>query len=45
MPVATVGVGDPGAQEHAPNEHMVIENFTTGVRHTAHVLEAFGRMG
>jgi acetylornithine deacetylase/succinyl-diaminopimelate desuccinylase-like protein len=45
MPVATVGVGYPGAQVHAPNENLVIENFTTGVRHTAHVLEAFGRMG
>ena len=44
MPVATAGVGYPGAQVHAPNENLVIDNFVTGVRHTARVLEAFGRM-
>jgi len=43
MPVATVGVGYPGAQVHAPNENLVIDNFVSGVRHTARVMVAFGR--
>jgi acetylornithine deacetylase/succinyl-diaminopimelate desuccinylase-like protein len=45
LPVATAGVGYPGAQVHAPNENLVIDNFVTGVRHTARILEAFARMG
>jgi acetylornithine deacetylase/succinyl-diaminopimelate desuccinylase-like protein len=44
LPVATAGVGYPGAQIHAPNENMVIEHFVSGVRHTAHVLDAFANM-
>jgi len=44
LPVATAGVGYPGAQVHAPNENLVIENFVSGVRHTARILEAFARM-
>jgi len=44
LPVATAGVGYPGAQIHAPNENLVIDHFVTGVRHTARVLDAFARM-
>jgi acetylornithine deacetylase/succinyl-diaminopimelate desuccinylase-like protein len=42
LPVATAGVGYPGANVHAPDEHLVIENFVQGTRHTARILKAFG---
>ena len=45
IPVATVGVGHPGNQVHAPNENLVIDNFVNGVRHTARVLREFAAMG
>jgi acetylornithine deacetylase/succinyl-diaminopimelate desuccinylase-like protein len=45
IPVATAGVGYPGNQVHAPNENLVIDNFASGVRHTARVLSQFGTMG
>jgi acetylornithine deacetylase/succinyl-diaminopimelate desuccinylase-like protein len=44
MPVATVGVGYPGNQVHAPNENLVIDNFISGVRHTARVMRQFAEM-
>jgi acetylornithine deacetylase/succinyl-diaminopimelate desuccinylase-like protein len=44
LPVATVGVGYPGNQVHAPNENLVIDNFVSGVRHTARVLRQFAEM-
>jgi acetylornithine deacetylase/succinyl-diaminopimelate desuccinylase-like protein len=42
LPVATIGVDYPGANVHAPNENLVIENFVHGVRHTARVLVRMG---
>jgi acetylornithine deacetylase/succinyl-diaminopimelate desuccinylase-like protein len=42
-PIVTAGVGYPGSQAHAPNENMVIENFVQGVKHTARIVEMFGR--
>lgn len=44
LPVATVGVGYPGNQVHAPNENLVIENFVNGVRHTARVIAKFAEL-
>ena len=44
IPVATAGVGYPGNQVHAPNENLVIDNFVSGVRHTARILTEFGAM-
>jgi acetylornithine deacetylase/succinyl-diaminopimelate desuccinylase-like protein len=44
VPVATVGVGYPGNQVHAPNENLVIDNFVSGVRHTARVICKFAEM-
>lgn len=41
LPVATAGISYPGAQVHAPNENMVIDNFIDGVRHTARVIASF----
>jgi acetylornithine deacetylase/succinyl-diaminopimelate desuccinylase-like protein len=43
VPIVTAGVGYPGSQAHAPNENMVIENFVQGVKHTARIVEKFGR--
>lgn len=42
MPVATAGVGYFGSQVHAPNENLVIDQFVSGVRHTARILANFG---
>jgi acetylornithine deacetylase/succinyl-diaminopimelate desuccinylase-like protein len=42
VPIATIGVSYPGANIHAPNENLVIENFAGGVRHTARMLVRFG---
>lgn len=43
VPIVTAGVSYPGAQTHAPNENLVPEHFINGVRHTARILEWFGR--
>jgi len=42
VPIATAGISYPGANVHAPDEHIVIENFVKGTRHTARILKAFG---
>jgi acetylornithine deacetylase/succinyl-diaminopimelate desuccinylase-like protein len=42
LPICTSGVGYPGAQAHAPNEHVRLDHFVDGVRHTARILLAFG---
>jgi acetylornithine deacetylase/succinyl-diaminopimelate desuccinylase-like protein len=41
VPIATAGIGYPGAQVHAPNENMVLDDFTAGVRHTARIVARF----
>ncbi len=41
VPIATAGISYPGAQVHAPNENVVLENFTAGVRHTARIISRF----
>lgn len=38
LPVVTCGIGYPGAQVHAPNEHFIIDNFITGTKHAARIL-------
>ena len=42
VPICTAGVGYPGGQAHAPNEHMRIVDFVRGIQHTARILMAFG---
>ncbi len=39
VPVATAGVGYPGSRAHAPNENLKIDNFVTGTKHTARIIE------
>lgn len=44
LPVAMAGISYPGGQAHAPNEHIRMDDFVKGIKHTAHIIEAFGRM-
>jgi acetylornithine deacetylase/succinyl-diaminopimelate desuccinylase-like protein len=44
VPIATAGISYPGAQVHAPNENIVLDNFTAGVRHTARIVVGFADM-
>ncbi|MBI5292892.1 MAG: M20/M25/M40 family metallo-hydrolase [Chloroflexi bacterium] len=39
VPIVSAGVGYPGGQAHAPNENIVIDNFLTGTKHTARIIE------
>ena len=43
LPVVSAGVGYPGGNIHAPNEHVRINDFIQGIRHTAYIVEAFSR--
>jgi acetylornithine deacetylase/succinyl-diaminopimelate desuccinylase-like protein len=41
LPVVSAGVGYPGGRVHAPNEHIRVDDFIQGIRHTAHIVTAF----
>ncbi len=41
LPVITAGVGYPGNGAHAPNEHVRLDDFIQGIRHTAYIAAAF----
>lgn len=43
LPVAMAGVGYPDSRAHAPNENLRLDYFVQGIRHTARIIEAFGR--
>lgn len=43
LPVVSAGVGYPDNRGHAPNEHIRIHDLVQGIRHTAYIIEAFGR--
>lgn len=43
LPVVSAGVGYPGGRAHAPNENIRIKDFINGTRHTARIIERFGR--
>ncbi len=45
LPVVATGIGYPGNAIHAPNEHIRMDDFIQGIRHTAYLVEAFGREG
>jgi acetylornithine deacetylase/succinyl-diaminopimelate desuccinylase-like protein len=45
LPVVAAGIGYPGNSIHAPNEHIRLDDFIQGIRHTAYLVEAFGREG
>jgi len=41
MPVAMAGIGYPGENIHAPDEHIRLEDLLKGIRHTARIMRAF----
>jgi len=42
VPVVTAGVGYPGSRAHAPDEHMRIDHFVKGTKHTARIAIKMG---
>lgn len=44
IPVIRPGVGHDGGRTHAPDEHMLIENFINAARHIARIVEEFGSL-
>lgn len=43
VPVVSAGIGHPDSRVHAPNENIDLDYFVKGIRHTARIVEAFGR--
>jgi len=43
VPVVTAGVGYVGSNIHAPDEHIRLEDFRNGIRHTARIITEMGR--
>lgn len=43
LPVVSAGVAYPESNAHAPDEHIRIGDLIQGIRHTAYIMEAFGR--
>jgi acetylornithine deacetylase/succinyl-diaminopimelate desuccinylase-like protein len=41
LPVISCGIGYPGNAAHAPNEHIRLDDFIQGIRHTAYIIAAF----
>jgi acetylornithine deacetylase/succinyl-diaminopimelate desuccinylase-like protein len=41
VPVVSAGIGYPGGNGHAPNENIRLHDFINGIRHTAHIIDAF----
>lgn len=41
LPVATAGVGHPGALGHAPNENLRLDLYLKGAKHIARILKEF----
>jgi len=41
--VVTAGISYPGARIHAPNENVRVDLLLKGIKHTARIIEAFGR--
>lgn len=43
LPVVAAGVAYPESHAHSPNENIRLVDFINGIRHTAYIIEAFGR--
>jgi len=43
VPLVSAGIGYPGGMAHAPNENIRLDYFIQGIRHTARIIERFGR--
>ncbi len=44
MPCVMAGVNYIGGRDHAPDEHIRVEDFRLGTRHIAAIIERFGRV-
>ena len=44
IPVIRPGVGHDGGRTHAPDEHVLIENFHNAACDIARIVEAFGEL-
>jgi acetylornithine deacetylase/succinyl-diaminopimelate desuccinylase-like protein len=44
IPVVHAGVGYPGANAHAPDENIRIQDFLNGARHIARMIDGFGTL-
>jgi acetylornithine deacetylase/succinyl-diaminopimelate desuccinylase-like protein len=44
IPVIRAGVGHTGCNTHAPDEHVLIENFHNAARHIARILDGFAQL-
>lgn len=44
IPIATLGVGYPESNAHAPNENIRLNDYLKTARHLVRVLDAFGRV-
>jgi len=43
VPVATCGIGHPGANVHAPNENIRLDLYMKGAKHITRILKEFGK--
>ncbi len=43
LPIVSAGLGYPDGQVHAPNENIRINDLLLGIKHTARIIERFGR--
>jgi acetylornithine deacetylase/succinyl-diaminopimelate desuccinylase-like protein len=43
LPVATAGIGYPDTNAHAPNENIRLDQYLSGARHMARIINNFGR--
>lgn len=43
LPLVAAGIGYPGGNAHAPNENIRHEDLVLGIKHTARIIEHFGR--
>lgn len=43
IPVITAGIGNMRNRQHAPDEHVRIDDFVNGTRHVARIIEGFAR--
>lgn len=41
LPIVTAGIGYPDSRVHAPNEHIRLDYFVKGIKHTARIIARF----
>ena len=43
IPCVLTGFANPGANLHAPDENVTVENYLTGIKYAATIIDEFGR--